>query len=495
MQRQIWIALLVTIFVSLCVHAQAPLLEITPNPIVLLKDQSLHFVVPDGIAATDLASTDTSPHVELQLSDLSVKGLSRGDAEFTIIYTPAQQSVKLVVRVVEIANFSVDGYEPYMVQGTRRTITLRATDSQGNELSDLPLQLKPETDNIVNVEGGTTLVAVAKFTESKPQETSVNVQMNDEDVVINDQPVKFTIRVAEAIKEVVPGKQIEIAERGVADLRFFDLKLIGRDGNQYEAGTRPLLIAGGDYLELKDNRYLHASELPTIATEREQKVTFTSPDAFPGSPVQAALVSVTITLRPHRLGIEPSVASLPRNGSVVVGATLYDRAGNAEKYFDVNWSLAKPSDEEYFALSEDTNRSVRVIWRDVVTEAKEFERPELIELIASAQMPGPGSEPITARSLVKLLPKVADFVQLRVKLNIMDDRTVADLFGQTTSKEFYVARVRINNNLKRINEKGEPEGESILAFSDSIEVTVGLQKRQGIRRGWWDRDKVNVDRT
>jgi hypothetical protein len=70
---------------------------------------------------------------------------------------------------------------------------------------------------------------------------------------------------------------------------------------------------------------------------------------------------------------------------------------------------------------------------------------------------------------------VAAFRPVRVSLDMMDDETAGQLFGSRTSKEFYVVRVRLFNNLDQLG--AEFLGQSILAYSESIEGAVTLEKR------------------
>jgi len=70
---------------------------------------------------------------------------------------------------------------------------------------------------------------------------------------------------------------------------------------------------------------------------------------------------------------------------------------------------------------------------------------------------------------------VAAFKPIHVALDIMDEETAGQLFGQRTSKEFYVVRVRLFNNLDQFGVQFV--GQSILAYSESIEAGIKLEKR------------------
>lgn len=76
---------------------------------------------------------------------------------------------------------------------------------------------------------------------------------------------------------------------------------------------------------------------------------------------------------------------------------------------------------------------------------------------------------------------VAAFKPVRVSLDIMDDQTAGQLFGEKTSKEFYAVRVRLFNNLDQLG--AQFLGQSILAYSESIEAAVTLEKRYDRRSG------------
>ncbi len=98
---------------------------------------------------------------------------------------------------------------------------------------------------------------------------------------------------------------------------------------------------------------------------------------------------------------------------------------------------------------------------------------------------------------------VAAFRPVRVSLDMMDEETAGQLFGSRTSKEFYVVRVRLFNNLDQLG--AEFLGQSILTYSESIEAAVTLQKRYdpktktkplGPISTEWDKvDKVDVEGT
>ena len=76
---------------------------------------------------------------------------------------------------------------------------------------------------------------------------------------------------------------------------------------------------------------------------------------------------------------------------------------------------------------------------------------------------------LTARS-------IQGFSPVSVNLDIVDDATAEDLFGAAISKNFFVVKARIFNNLDHTPD-GKRTGQSILAYRDSIEVGIDLEKK------------------
>ena len=78
-------------------------------------------------------------------------------------------------------------------------------------------------------------------------------------------------------------------------------------------------------------------------------------------------------------------------------------------------------------------------------------------------------------SVLIVVSSVAGFRPVTVQLNIMDDKTAGDLFGDVTAHNFIVARIRVFNDLDKSTDLSV-QGKSILAFSESISTNVVLEK-------------------
>lgn len=71
--------------------------------------------------------------------------------------------------------------------------------------------------------------------------------------------------------------------------------------------------------------------------------------------------------------------------------------------------------------------------------------------------------------------RVTDFTPLQVRLDLLDERTSNDLFGKKAYDEYFIAKVRLFNAIKRTDDTYY--GKPILVYSESFEVKVSLEFR------------------
>jgi hypothetical protein len=79
-----------------------------------------------------------------------------------------------------------------------------------------------------------------------------------------------------------------------------------------------------------------------------------------------------------------------------------------------------------------------------------------------------------SRSFVVAVREVSGFTKVGVRLQMMDDATAEKAFGEVARRDYYIMQVAMFN---RLDPSGPDLGKSILAFSDTIEMKVFLEKR------------------
>lgn len=166
------------------------------------------------------------------------------------------------------------------------------------------------------------------------------------------------------------------------------------------------------------------------------------------------------------------------NGNLTFVVTAFDTK-NVEQPAAVRFNLANPPlDKQWVTLSQQGKKLV-VTWVDFAEKnpedpAKRNKRPDFVNINVEATI-GSNTNPVTTTIPIHMA-SVARFSSLKVKLNVMDERTASDLYGGVLKDEYYVLMVRLFNDLKDEEGRGS-RGESILAYSSSIEVAVGLEKQ------------------
>ncbi len=212
------------------------------------------------------------------------------------------------------------------------------------------------------------------------------------------------------------------------------------------------------------NPYLIKSEFAGEATLKATYVLDPSTPPIEGVVLAASEAQLQVKVRPS-----PAIAVFDGPSTLLIGRTekikisLFDQAHRPVDEADRYRFTAKSTNSEVLAV----RRHPELPGAVEVTALK----PGVAQLIVVVDGV-PLAETWELRAAT-----VSEFKPVRVALNIMDDNTASDLFGKQTSQEFYAVRVRIFNNLDR-DVDGRFLGKSILAYSESIEASVGLETKE-----------------
>lgn len=222
---------------------------------------------------------------------------------------------------------------------------------------------------------------------------------------------------------------------------------------------------------------------------REESPPTTKPANLTFTVVQGGLTPVskpltfTILRREGYITFSPPiVAPILPNGNITTTAQVRNKQGVPQPDVIVQFELEnKEQDEKWVTLAAEGNQ-LTIYWRDPLPTEIESRntdgttvrhlRPPQIVVKVTAYL---SNQPILAKLPVRLAA-VSKFAPLKVKLNVMDERMASDLYGRVTSDENYVLTVRLFNNLKEDDGK-QYIGSSILAYSASVEIAVGLEKK------------------
>ncbi len=165
---------------------------------------------------------------------------------------------------------------------------------------------------------------------------------------------------------------------------------------------------------------------------------------------------------------EKIVASIPLNDkSLLKGmptSFTLSVEGDGQQSNDVSVDLAT-SDASCVSVAKSS--------RNNFTIRAEKESCTAVKLTATATVEGLASPLKEEFTIVTFA--IADFAPLRIRLDVMDDQTAQDLFGKKANDEYIIAKVRLFNAIGR----GDANfGKSILVYSESLEVKVGVEWRE-----------------
>jgi hypothetical protein len=164
------------------------------------------------------------------------------------------------------------------------------------------------------------------------------------------------------------------------------------------------------------------------------------------------------------------------NGSLTFVINLFEKNG-APASGGIEYDLDDKNDSQWVSLSKQ-GQKLTVFWINLPKLDQKGKptsiRPQFVKINVTANLSG-GTGQIKDTITVSMA-SIVKFASLRVKLQPMDERTVTDLYGKPTSNEYHVLMVRLFNDLADSN-PNKGQGESILAYSSSIEIAVGLEKQ------------------
>lgn len=217
----------------------------------------------------------------------------------------------------------------------------------------------------------------------------------------------------------------------------------------------------------------------TPGDPRKATIKFKTKAGKAGSEVTNNFV-VIVTPNVGYITFEPPVREpLLPSGMISTKAIVHRRDNTTDADSKVEFRLENQADELWADVAQEGNK-VQIHWREPAQEdipvdsaGRKKRRPSQIRVTARAVVQG---DQEVKSTLVVRMAEVAKFAPLRVKLNIMDELTATDLYGGPMAKEYYVLMVRLLNNMKD-PDNGQYTGTSILAYSSSVEVAVGLEKR------------------
>lgn len=358
-------------------------------------------------------------------------------------------------------------------RGTVWPMKVVATDT-----GDKPISIMKVTGSNGKVSLASDQADNNKLTATTIGETGVKVEIE------GLEPIEFKIDVIEPVK-TIETRSMSVEEG--SEPKPLELTIKGTEGTTISLGEPGRIfnyaVAPNHSFIKVENGKVKVDRITTGRTEKV-KVTVTTPqgiDAAGAADDVSATLDLEVVAKGGYIEFQPRTQPLLPGGTATIRATIRER-DSSPSYNKriVDWVVEGSTASKYVELSKEGN-TVTVIRKDPSeieesgTPGANQKVPSVIAIKAIAQDNSGTGPTIEAKAFVQL-GQVTKFVPMKVKLNVMDYRTASDLYGKVTGDEYYVLLVRLFNDL--VDEKSSQyAGDSILAYSGSIEVAVQLQKQ------------------
>lgn len=479
-------------------------LTITPAPLVIAADQPAQLTIKRGadtlsgdaakFSAVDNGFTNNqNDFIAFDPATLKVTPRKSGKTKLKVKYqvSETETAVGEIDVTVKYKEVVAKTSAPEIVEGQSASLQFEATDIKGQKATGVKVEAKSDNSAVV-VDNATSPPTL------KAQPVDVETQAAVTLSVDGQEYQKLSAKVKKAVTrvEVLEGSAVHaqvgntvrltMPEGTNKELKF---RPVDDKGKTYTPAERPVTVSPPTNNELV-TMTIDGDTLKLSAGRRQDENRITSTilltAARQGAGAQDAVTTVVVTVVPRNSFIElrtyPSNFLLP-TGRISIPATVRRRVDESNVREDrsavVTFEHKNPTKDKIWVNLTQEGNTATVTWREP-TEAEIRDayagqterRPSEVVIVAKATV---DNQTIESQVAIRM-GRAEKFQLLDVKLNLMDARTVSDLYGSVTNDEYYVMNVRLFNNLKDPDTR-EYIGTSILAYSSSIEVAIQLEKK------------------
>mgnify|MGYP003576939007 CR=1 FL=1 len=366
---------------------------------------------------------------------------------------------------IEIDGTQAETYE--LIEEDKKTVSVTYR-KDGVEASDFVLE---SSDNEkVHIPGDKDIEAIRESAG-----LTVNIQSaTDNGFAIGS----FKVNVKPRISEIsfVSGNSLSMSEN---DNHSIEVKAKRSDGSlvsdlsTIECKPDATLESSVPRSELANNKLL--IDVETIPKNSEKRINgkITCAANY-AKDTELGHLTLTIYARTGHITVESlNGNTLLPNGSLNFLTRVFQTSG-AKSDASIEYVLENKSENQQWVSLSPQGEKLTVNWVNLPRDASST-RPAFVNIKVISRASATAEHPIYSEITVHMA-SVAKFASLKVKLNLMDERTASDLYGNVTKDEYHVLMVRLFNDLKD-RDANRYTGESILAYSSSIEVAVELEKK------------------
>lgn len=501
------LGLLATVHTAQPAKAQGTL-NITPLDVTLNekegKELKIEPAIPEFDAAKLRVAIGDEKLVEFNKSTMTVtakdRGLTTKDEHTTLTFTydpdgtPLKAEVKVTVKSrakktpVVVIRAGTEGVpiDPVtntlrLVQGASPIINLKYQDQSGANVFEEALKLLSDKPAIVDAinEKPPKLHAL----NGSAEEATISVIVGNESAPRSE--LAFKVKVTGAIEdiEIDNGQVLSLPEGDSLELK---VTIKGKGGAVYDLSQRPdikfdvvestapnlLNVAREGSKVIVTARPLPVLPAGQVAPAYSARIRFGTNTTVDGTAVSEDVV-ISITKKFGHITFEPPPRGLLLpTGAFTTTAVVREKTGGIIPGQGVIYELENKEENNKWVFLAPEGNKLNVYWADPPA-GNTTRRPSQVRVNVKAYTADGG---VINGSVYVRMAEVTGFAPLSVKITPMADLQAADLYGKRTAEEFHVLIVRLFNDLKD-QQTNTYIGSSILAYSSSMEIAVGLEKK------------------
>lgn len=345
---------------------------------------------------------------------------------------------------------------PTIKQDERVSIPLN--NLVGVTISDEGLDVTSADESTVNgVKRGTSII----LTGIKPSTSPVRVTIKSNGQVIKT----YDVTVVEAFDRIeAEVTSIDLTEGQTYTLSNLGIKVIGKSNGNLTSipdfkprfsSTKP------DLAEVDSNQTTLTAKRPPRDNEEPAKLII-QPGANAARDIS---IPIRITPAARKLNLTAQGKTVFVGKSETFMAEVLNSQNNRVDNAQIDWTIPEAADRD--ALTIMNSRGTQVTVQGLAPK-------EAVKLVGTLRTPLT-TPPLEVQFFIQVKStNVTGFAPLGIRVDLLDSQTAKDLFGKKAADEFFIAKIRLFNKLK--NQNGE-FGDSILVYSESLEIRVQLEMR------------------
>jgi|GEM_PF-3592882 len=489
--------------------AVSPVVSADETPIRLMVGQTVKPPLEPGMKL----KPGSPGRVTVSPDGLSITGAGAGSDELTATGANNQEKkVKVLVvaphlkvedvtapeKPVDPHEIPLSGSAPVAVTWLHDHIyRISATDEDGQATFDVAVPPPDQTTKLNAGRINELKVSLPKPTESdpKPKSITLSIKVTEKSHAEAEGTYPLIANLVEAPRSFTLKTPLTLTEQ---DSLALDGTITGNAGGEYKnLKSSPFAVVGCEVKPGTGETEASITSKPSVQGTNlvagslntairtavkapnvvQESVSLTCKAKAANVDVQSNVVDVKVIARGGFIAFEPPNPVIVEGDTLPLHATVVTRQGARDTARVISWTLPNADDQQIARLNTSGNDA----WLISLPNTGHAKTDGMI-IVRATVTDSTSTEGDIRGELAVHLTSVAGFTKLIANIDMMDDRTAADMYGERTADEFHVAKVTLLNNLEN-DPQHQFVGASVLVFSNAMAVGVGMERKSIKEKG------------